>query len=318
MKSYFVYSDQYDFNVWGINKLHPFDGNKFSKAWQQFTSTQQDKSGFECITPNQPITDEELAKVHRREYLASLHSSATVAQVIEVWAAKFIPNSVLQRKLITPVRFACAGTLLAAQAALKNNAMAMNFGGGYHHAFSDHGEGFCFFADAVLSIVNCRDQGLLQANDKVLMIDLDAHRGNGFEALTAKDQAIKLFDMYNFQVYPGLHPGDPDEYPYMIPLKAGMGDETYMGILKTELTKFLAEHQDARLIFYNAGNDIIDSDPLGGLKISYQGVMARDQYVIEQLSRSSIPTVIMTSGGYTQQSHRLIAELANAVVKRTK
>jgi len=316
MKSYFIYSDQYDFNLWGVNKLHPFDGNKFSKAWHQFVSSNQDKSGYEHITPTEPITDEDLEKVHSREYLSSLHSSATVAKVIEVWPAKYFPNSLLQRRLIKPVRFACAGTLLATQAALKNAAMSMNFAGGYHHAFPDHGEGFCFFADAALSIANSREQGLLKSDDKVLMIDLDAHRGNGFESFMAQDSAIQLFDMYSFQVYPGLHPGDPDEYPYMIPLKAGTDDKAYLEILKTELPKFLAEHQDAKLIFYNAGNDILDVDPLGGLKVSYQGVIARDQYVIEQLARTNTPTVIMTSGGYTQQSYCLIAELANAVVNR--
>lgn len=314
MKTHLIYSNNYDFAFWGLSKLHPFDGNKFSKAWEIVASAYQDKPGFDWIMPKTPVSDETLLKIHTRDYLSSLRTSATVAGVIEVRLAKFIPNSLLQTRLIMPIRLACTGSLLATEAALKNDSMAMNFGGGFHHAFADHGEGFCFFADAALSILNGREKRLLGTGDKVLMIDLDAHRGNGFEALTGDDASVKIFDMYSFQVYPGLHSGDPDEYPYMIPLKAGMKDDVYLGVLETYLEKFLNENSDARLVFYNAGNDILEDDPLGGLSISFEGVVKRDQYVIGQLAKRKLPTVIMTSGGYTRRSHQLIAELAKSVI----
>ena len=196
--------------------------------------------------------------------------------------------------------------------------MIMNLGGGYHHAFADHGEGFCFFADAALSIINCRDKKLLNSDDTILMIDLDAHRGNGFESFVKDDVTVKNFDMYGFQTYPGIHEGDIDEFPYMIPLKSGMNDETYLNILNRDLVKFLDEHNDAKLVFYNAGNDILMSDPLGGLNISYDGVVNRDKFVIEELTKRNIPTVIMTSGGYTKDSHKLIADLAKTVIDADK
>ena len=314
MKPYLIYSKNYDIESRGLNRLHPFDGNKFSKAWEIVLSAYQANTNFEWIMPNEPVSDEMLLKIHTKEYLSSLQSSATVAKVIEVWLAKFIPYRVLQKRLIAPIKLACNGTLLATEAALKNQSLAMNFGGGFHHAFSDHGEGFCFFADAALSIFNSREKGVLGVGDKVLMIDLDAHRGNGFEALTKSDESVNIFDMYCFQVYPGLHDGDPDDYPYMIPLKAGIQDDRYLSTLETELEKFLDHHGDAKLIFYNAGNDILDVDPLGGLNVSFDGVVKRDRYVIDQLSKRNIPTVIMTSGGYTIQSHKLIAEMAKSVI----
>lgn len=263
------------------------------------------------------VSDELLLKVHSSEYLASLSNSSVIANVIEIGLAKFIPANILKNILLDPIKLACEGTVLVAEFALNNNSVVMNLGGGYHHAFSDHGEGFCFFADAVLSIINSRDKGLLKPDDTVLMIGLDAHRGNGFASITQDDSVIKNFDMYSFQSYPGLHEGDPDEYPYMIPLKSGVDDKTYLSILETELVKFLDENDNAKLVFYNAGNDILDSDPLDGLKVSYEGVVKRYKFVLQQLSRN-IPTVVMTSGGYTSQSHKLIAELAKIVIKTGK
>lgn len=314
MKARLIYSKNYDFTFWGLNRLHPFDGRKFSKAWALVASTYKEKINALLIEPKHPVTDELLLNLHGKDYLTSLNRSVSIAQVIEISLARFIPNKLLQKRLITPIKLGCAGTLLATEAALKDNCIAMNFAGGYHHAFSDHGEGFCFFADAALSILDSREQKLLGANNKVLMIDLDAHRGNGFEAMVAGDISVKNFDMYCFQIYPGLHTGDSDNFPTMIPLKSYTQDADYLDTLETELPRFLNENSDAKLVFYNAGNDILDTDPLGGLSVSFDGIVKRDRFVIDQLQTRAIPTVVMTSGGYTKHSHQLIAELAKTIV----
>ena len=315
MKSHLIYSDKYDFNFWGMSKIHPFDGLKFSKAWEIITKAYPDEIESLWIKPQHKVSDDMLSKLHSSEYLTSLNKSSTIAKVIEIGLTKYVPVSLLQKVLIDPIKLATLGTILAAEYALKNNEIVMNIGGGYHHAFSDHGEGFCFFADAALSLVNSRDSGLLKKTDTVLMIDLDAHRGNGFESVTENDATVKNFDMYGFQTYPGLHEGDPDKYPYMIPLKSGIKDDVYLNILETELTKFIDENADAKLVYYNAGNDILDIDPLGGLSVSYEGVIKRDKFVIDKLTKRGLPTVVMTSGGYTKQSHELIAELAKIIVE---
>lgn len=310
MKPYFIYSKHYDFLFSGIDRLHPFDTAKFSKAWQLFSSEHSADLADLWIEPQTPITDDDLLQAHTPPYLDSLKQSKTIAQVIEIAPARFIPNFMLQKRLIRPIKLATGGTVIAAEKALTENAVAMNFGGGFHHAFADHGEGFCFFADAALAIAHCRNKGLLDVDDKVLMIDLDAHRGNGFEAVTHSDSSVHMFDMYNFQVYPDLHSGNTDEYPYLVPLKFGTDSETYLNILHTEITPFLDTHQDARLVFYNAGNDILNSDPLGGLNVDYDAVIQRDRFIIDTLIQMNIPTVIMTSGGYTNDSHRIIADMA--------
>ncbi len=315
MKPCFVYSKGYDFGFDALSLFHPFHGKKFSAAWDLFSEQHAEMSGLSCINPQQPVSNEQLLKIHTQAYLDTLNQSATIAKVVEINIARWIPVSLLQSRLMNPIRLACSGTLLAAETALEQQAIAMNFAGGYHHAFADHGEGFCFFADAALSILHCREKGLLSDTDKVLMIDLDAHRGNGFEAVTRNDQSVFIFDMYSFQVYPGLHPGDPDEFPYMIPLKSGMQGERYLKILQDELPTFLEQHKDAALVFYNAGNDILEGDPLGGLNVAYDDVVKRDRIVIDQLNQLETPSVIMTSGGYTQRSFQLIAEMASYLVR---
>lgn len=310
MKSEFIYSPHYDFSMYGIEKLHPFDAKKYSRAWELFTHS---ASNVNANIVDTPCDDAFLLSGHTSSYLEALNDSAMVARVIEIGLAKFLPNSTLQSKLISPARYACHGTWLAAQKALQESKVAMNFGGGYHHAFTDHGEGFCFFADAALAIINARKQGLLDVNDEVLMIDLDAHRGNGFASFFLDDRAVKNFDMYNFQTYPGMHEGDVDDTPFMVPLRAGMQGPEYLKALQEEITPFFESAQSPKLAFYNAGTDILRGDTLGGLNVSFDEVVERDRYIIQQLTSRGIPTVVMTSGGYSKDSYKLVAKLAQTI-----
>ena len=310
MKAEFIYSPHYDFSMYGIEKLHPFDAKKYSRAWELFTRS---ASNITTTIVDTPCDDAFLLSGHTASYLEALNDSAMVAKVIEIGLAKFLPNRTLQSKLITPAKYACQGTWLATQKAIQESKIAMNVGGGYHHAFTDHGEGFCFFADAALAIINARKQGLLAADDEVLMIDLDAHRGNGFESFFREDRAVKNFDMYNFQTYPGMHEGDVDDYPFMVPLRAGMQGPEYLKALQEEITPFLKSAQSPKLAFYNAGTDILHGDTLGGLNVSFDEVVERDRYIIQQLSGRGIPTVVMTSGGYAKDSYKLVAKLAQTI-----
>ena len=208
------------------------------------------------------------------------------------------------------MRFATAGTVLAMRYALEERGVVMNIGGGYHHAFRDHGEGFCLFADVAAGIAQHRAEGRLAAQDRIAVIDLDAHRGNGFAQIHEHDHAIHIYDLYNFQVYPGLLPDwDPDRTPYSIPIRSGSRDEEYLEELSESLPRFLESVGEIRLAVYNAGTDIVSGDPLGRLNVSPEGVRARDRFVLDLLARRRTPTVIVTSGGYTDLSHALIADL---------
>lgn len=314
MKSRLVFSPNYDFGIMGLEKLHPFDSRKFGKAWsillQEFGEELTGISSFVA----KPANDEALGIVHSEDYLASLSESKNVASVVEIPALRFVPNAVLQKGLIEPARYATAGTLLAAREALEANVV-FNLGGGFHHAFSDRGEGFCFFADAAFALETLRVENQLSLNDKILMIDLDAHRGNGFASFYENDKSVSIFDMYNMQVYPGLKDGDPDDFPFIIPLRSGLGSTEYLQTLKSELPVFLESNPSPRLALYNAGSDILSSDKLGGLNIDYDSVAERDRFVVDLLREKNIPTVITTSGGYSKHSCKLVADLAAYLIR---
>ena len=213
------------------------------------------------------------------------------------------------------MRWATAGTIAAVHAVLSDDAkIAMNLGGGFHHAFRDHGEGFCLYADVAVALAVARARGTLRATDSVAVIDLDAHRGNGFWDIYGSDHGVSVFDMYNFQAYPGGFPGDLEQSPFQIPMKWGTSDDHYLETLREELPTVLDSLSGPRLAIYNAGTDIIAGDRVGQLAVSYDGVVTRDRYVIDTLAGRGIPTAVVTSGGYTRHSYKLIADLATHIV----
>jgi histone deacetylase 11 len=313
----FVFSPRYDFSMMGLERLHPFDAHKYGRAWALLKRKLDGDLERYWLDPKEPASDELLLRVHTKEYLASLRSSATVARALELWPARFVPNSLLQSGALTPMKFAVQGTVLATEVALRTGAMVMNFGGGFHHAFRDHGEGFCIYADMALAIADQRAAGRLRSEDQIMVIDLDAHRGNGFEDIVELDGAVHVFDVYNSQIYPGLLPHwDPDAKPFIIPVLPMTNDQDYRNILTTDLPKFFEHVGSAKLAFYNAGTDIVSGDPIGRLDVSPEAVTARDRLVIDMLASRRIPTVILPSGGYTKISHKLIAEMALYLVRK--
>jgi histone deacetylase 11 len=192
--------------------------------------------------------------------------------------------------------------------ALRNGAVVMNLGGGFHHAFRDHGEGFCIDADVAVALAAVRTQGLRSADDPVAIVDLDAHRGNGVWDLCGSDPSVHVLDIYNAQVYPGLFPGSIEEFPFQFPVKAQTADEACLDTLREDLPAFLASMpRKPALAIYSAGTDILAGDPVGRLAVSEEGVMARDAMVLDALASRAIPTV--------SKSFELIAQLARRVVQ---
>ena len=153
MKPKIVYSSYYDFGGWGIDKLHPFDGKKFSKAWERVQTSVPDAQSY-LIEPESPANDELLRLVHSDDYLLSLDSSAVIAAVIEVGMARLLPSAVLNKHLLTPIRWATQGTLWPLVMPQNTMQWSPNLGGGFHHAFAKKAR-VLFFADAALAIKKC-------------------------------------------------------------------------------------------------------------------------------------------------------------------
>jgi histone deacetylase 11 len=299
-----IYCSQYDIRLWGIERLHPFDSCKYGRTWNGLR--QRFGPALDALrqAPTSPVSDTDLLRVHTADYLATLRRSSVLAQALEVPPLRWVPNFLLRSRLITPMRWATQGTIDAALWAVQHGC-AINFSGGYHHAHADHGEGFCLFADVPIAIAALRATGKLHGTDKIVVIDLDAHRGNGYESICETDYAVQFFDLYNFRVYPGKMPPSP-RFPSVHGVRSMLSGEEYLFFIRENLPAFLDRHRDAKLVFYNAGTDILADDPIGRLDVSADEVFERDRYVIDQMDERGLRWVMLPSGGYTSHSHELM------------
>jgi len=291
-----VYSQNYTTNLYGIEKLHPFDVQKFEKLYKKLTSIFK-KLTFEPVA----VTDSELLNVHTQEYLDSLNDSSAIASIAEIPMLGLFPCWILHKRLLTPLKYAVGGTLLAVNLAFKYK-IAINLAGGYHHAKPDSGGGFCFFADIPLAILKILNK---KPEIKILIIDLDAHQGNGTEAFISSFKSVDILDIYNSIIYP--MDNEVKKYiTYNYPVLSGIGDKAYLEILENALQK--AKSNLPEFIIYNAGTDVYKGDLLGEMNISANGIIKRDELVFKFASTNNIPIIMLLSGGYSSDSANIIAK----------
>jgi len=181
------------------------------------------------------------------------------------------------------------GTIAASRAALEHG-IAINLSGGTHHAFADHGEGFCVFNDVAIAIRTLQRDGRLT---RAVIIDLDVHQGNGTNAIFAGDERVFTFSMHGAKNYP-FHrvPGCVD-----VELPDGTGDDAYIGILAAALPSVLRS-AGAALAVYLAGADILAGDRLGRLCLTQAGLARRDALVLGACREIGLPVAIVLGGGY--------------------
>ena len=154
-----VFSPKYDLTLYGLERLHPFDGRKYSRAWGRIRAALGEQATALVEAPDAPVSDDRLLLVHTQAYLDTLaRSSTTIAEALELPFLKLLSHWVLERRLLTPMRLATQGTIQAMGHALAGTT-AMNIGGGYHHAFPEHGEGFCLYADVPVALAHHRQAG---------------------------------------------------------------------------------------------------------------------------------------------------------------
>lgn len=233
----------------------------------------------------EPVPVEDLARVHTPRWLeAVLGGHLTDAEVRRLgfpWSEALVLRS----------RAAVGGTCAAALAAL-DAGFAGNLAGGTHHAFPDHGEGFCVFNDIAVSIRSLQVSGAIA---RAAVVDLDVHQGNGTAAVFASDPTVFTFSMHGEHNFPfrkqrsSLDVGLPD----------GTGDAAYLDVLFRTLPGVLdAARPD--LVYYQAGVDPLAEDALGRLALTLDGLEARDRFVLETARRRGIPLVVTLGGGYAR------------------
>ncbi len=312
-----IYDPRYNIGLMGLERLHPFDVRKFERAWKLIESELEGVADRFLVQVDRECSHEELLLVHSEGYLNQLRNSQFLAQIFEVPLSAYVPSILLDQGILQPMRWATRGTVIACEEALECG-VAMNLGGGFHHAKPDSGEGFCVYSDIALGVQQLRHQKRIDADSQILYIDLDAHQGNGVCYHFMTDRLVRIYDQYNAQIYPKDQQAgvrvDCD-----VPLKIGCSESEYLDELRIRLSPFLdrvLESGKVGLAIFNAGTDVYSGDELGLLSLSAESVLQRDLFVIEQLRSRDLPTVILTSGGYTQESHRLIAQTAIEMLRR--
>lgn len=302
-----IYSPHYDIRVLGIEKLHPFDSEKYGKVYRYLV--EQVGIDKEAFYLSEPVSREDLLTVHSADYLNSLKSSTNIALIAEVLMAAIVPNPLLQKHLLAPKKYATGGTVLGCRLAIAHG-WAINLSGGYHHAKTDSGGGFCFFADVPIAVRRLWKE---KSNLRVMIVDLDAHQGNGNADIFRDDPRVTIFDVYNGYIYPGDHEASRF-VKYNHPVKMFIGDGEYLGLLKNELPGAI-ENSDPELVIYNAGTDVLSGDMLGGMDITAQGIMERDEIVFRLAVARNIPILMLLSGGYTKRSAHIIGRSIENILK---
>lgn len=304
MKRQLVYHPRYNIRIPGARLIHPFDGTKYAKALRLIQQRVPD-IGARLLRPDEALSQERLAAFATPGYLDRLADKAFVCDAIEVGPLRYGPRWFIENRILEPMRWAAAGTALAARHAIEG-AVVLNLGGGYHHASHDRGEGFCLYNDIGIAVGELRRAGLLGMGDRIGIIDLDAHHGNGNARTFLDDGAVVILDAYNAAVYP-TDPETRARVDYPLPFQPVVEEGDYLSRVERELERFfLAERP--RLLFYNAGSDPYHGDRLGGYRVSLEGLVRRDRMVIDAAVAADVPTVVMTAGGYSDDSWRIIGE----------
>lgn len=313
-----VYSPHYNMGIWGLEKLHPFDTKKFARAWSLLQREMGDELKNRCLEADRAVTDDELLAIHTPEHIARMRDAHEIAKAFEVPEVNLLPFPLINAGFLTPMRWAMRGSVIAARHALKQG-FAINLGGGFHHAKPDRAEGFCLFSDIALIVSQLRADGSLKAESRVAYVDLDAHQGNGVCHQFLRDSRTFIFDVHNKDIYPTNDRESLDRIDCKVPVPIGCSGEAYLEQLKPKLPVFLdsiARTQNVGLAIYVAGTDVFTGDDLGLLALSESEILERDEFVVAELRRRQLPTVMLLGGGYTEESHRLVATSAKSLVLR--
>lgn len=242
------------------------------------------------------LSEDQILTTHTADYWHKLKTQTLSPQEIRAIGFEMTPQLVERGRTIAHATYECA---LYAQ----KYGIAMNVAGGTHHAFADHGEGFCVFNDVCIASNLLLNQGLAR---RILIVDLDVHQGNGNAAIMANEDRVFVFSMHGAKNYPfRKQKSDLD-----IELANDTGDLEYLQLLKQTLPKLIDQHQPD-LIFYQSAVDVLATDKLGKLALTQTGCKQRDEFVLQQAKEQGIPLVTVMGGGYSERLEDVVEAHCN-------
>jgi acetoin utilization deacetylase AcuC-like enzyme len=322
-----IYSDNYYLPI----GAHVFPAEKYRQVHDRLLQTAA-ANPEDFLTP-QPASDQDILLVHTSEYVRKLKTGTLSPQEEMQLEVPFSPE------LVQAFWLAAGGSILAARQAL-NDRIAINIGGGFHHAFPDHGEGFCMINDVAVAIRR------MQRDDKIrtaMTVDCDVHHGNGTAAIfagtrTTSDPLPSASAPTLAQARPaktpaktntrGAHTGDVftislhqhNNYPLWKPassidvdLPDGVEDDDYLAWLDNALSSGLRQFEPD-LLCYIAGADPYREDQLGGLSLTIEGLKKRDELVFRVAKARDIPVMVAFAGGYARNVEDTVTIHSNTVI----
>jgi len=321
-----VYSDDYYLPI----GAHVFPAEKYRMIQRRLLESKiAEPSDF--VTPK-PASDEDVLLVHTREYVQKLKNGTLSAMEEMQMEVPYSPE------LVKAFWLAAGGSILAADLALRTG-VTFNIGGGFHHAFPDHGEGFCVVHDVAVAIKRMHHEGKIT---RAMTVDLDVHDGNGtaaifppknkagsplpssgavrqdlrrtspgLEPLGASDGELEVFtiSMHQAHNYPAYKP--PSSIDVHLP--DATNDEEYLGWLDQALSSAF-RHFEPELLCYIAGADPYKEDQLGGLALSIEGLKKRDELVLRVAKERNVPVMVTYAGGYARRVEDTITIHCNTVL----
>ncbi|HTS50158.1 MAG TPA: histone deacetylase [Bryobacteraceae bacterium] len=298
-----IYHPGYDLNL----GAHVFPSHKYRLIHDQLLD-EGTAAPWDFVEP-EPVADEDVLRVHDAGWVHRLKTGTmTDAEVIRLE----IPYS---EAMVNGFWLAAGGTLLAARNALRAR-IGFNIGGGFHHAFPGHGEGFCAIHDVAVAIRALQHE---KAIERAMVVDCDVHHGNGTAAIFAGDNSVLTMSLHQWNNYPSEKPASTID----VHLRDGIGDEEYLERLRGALD--LAMGFAPHLIVYVAGADPYREDQLGGLKLTMGGLKQRDRLVFETALQKSVPLAVTLAGGYARDTSdtvtihcNTVKEAAAALVQESK
>jgi len=310
-----IYSDGYDLNLGN----HVFPAVKY-KLIREKCLAEKIAAPEDFLEP-EPAPDEDILRVHSQEWVRKLKTGKLSPWEVLRLEVPYSPQ------FVRAVWLSAGGSTLAARRALQDGC-AFNFGGGFHHAFPDHGEGFCSLNDVAVAIRALQARG---AAATALVVDLDVHHGNGTAAIFGGDPSVFTLSMHQENNYP--YPKPPSDLDVGLP--DFTSDSTYLRLLREALTRAferftkenvpalshespVTSHESPKktpdLIYYLAGADPYCEDQLGGLALTLEGLKERDRIVLEAARSRRIPIAVTFAGGYARRVEDTVTIHTNTIL----
>lgn len=287
------YSDRY---MVPLASTHPFPMSKYRLVRERLLA--EGSITEQHLIEPLLASDEDILLVHSEDYwFRCVRGDLTAQEVRRIgfpWSEALVNRS----------RAAVQGTILAAKSALRDG-VASNLAGGTHHAYPDHGEGYCVLNDIAIAARALWRDGLVE---RIAIIDCDVHQGNGTAAIFQDDPDVFTFSIHGEKNFPARK----EQSRLDIHLPDGVGDEEYLAILREQIPRIL-DNFKPDFVFYQAGVDPFKHDRLGRLKLTLDGLKRRDRLVIAACRNRGLPVATTMGGGYAKDINDTVEAHCNTV-----